>query len=524
VTRTILASLATCLALTAVPRAASAAIDCKSAYRDPTISYDEFRRRWERECRPAGIALAALTVRQAMVRMSDASFANVPTWSDADILAQFDAIRDRRYLNDSVHPVGDPRRITWMYPDDGCWARADQFAHLAGDAGKPKPHKLFAFGALRVITPNAESGSVPWFFHVVPVVKNPAGDPIVLDPSVEPCRPLYWRDWLALMTDNINNFDLGPAAGWGVTVGDSNAYRVESPVTGGPSMRVDSLADARSYLNEEWDRQGLLDRDPLVVLGGGPPWAGKACITTFAVNTSVSIPGNGTASAIAKCPRYATLAVGGGGGPQDANVLPTKFARNGNGWEVAARNRSSSPSSLWSEVTCLQRPGLSASVVTVTGPKVTIARTASNSSTATCSSSDRLVSGGFLTTVSGSPASAMTIFSLGRTTSTSGSWRAQAQNNASGSRDLTAYAYCLRNVSTTVTQVTDTFAGFHGEVAAYCPGGQLVTGGGYSFPRTSSYSMESLVNNLDGSFGVFTNPPADGDLNVKSNAECMTVP
>jgi hypothetical protein len=89
---------------------------------------------------------------------------------------------------------------------------------------------------------------------------------------------------------------------------------------------------------------------------------------------------------------------------------------------------------------------------------------------------------------------------------------------------LASLATCLLGFSTSVSQWTDTFQGDHGEVAAYCPGGQLVTGGGFSFPRTSSYTLEGLYNNGDGSFGLYTTPPANGDPNVKTNVECMTVP
>ena len=523
--RTTLAVLATCLALAAKATDASAAInDCNSATRDPNRPYADHLREWKQACRPQGIALAAATVFDSMVTMSSASFSNVPTWSDADILSYFDSLRDRRYLVGTQNP-GVQRRISWMWPDDGCFTRAEQFVGLAGDAGKTRPYKLFAFGGLRVYTSNAALGVIDWGYHVVPIVKNTAGDPIVLDPAIEPCRPLYWKDWLALMTDNLSDFDLGTANGWGVTVGDSNAYVPSSMVTGEPSHRAESLNGQQNfYLNEEWRRQAELGRDPNVILGASPIWGGKACITSFTVGNSVNVPGNGSASSIAKCPRYATLAVGGGVAPDSPDVLITKSARNGNGWEFAARNRSSSASGIWSEVTCLQRPGRTASIGTVTSGKVAIAKGSNNGTTATCPSGEKLVGGGFLTTVGGSPSSIMKVYSSARTTGTSNSWRVSAQNNSSGSRDLTSYAYCLRNVNTTATQVTDTSAGFDGEVGAYCPSGQIVLGGGFSFPRTSSYSLSSMWNGQEGSFWIYTSPPAFGDTNVKANVECMTKP
>lgn len=51
-----------------------------------------------------------------------------------------------------------------------------------------------------------------------------------------------------------------------------------------------------------------------------------------------------------------------------------------------------------------------------------------------------------------------------------------------------------------------------------------MTGGGFSFPRTSSYALEGMYNNGDGSWALYTSPPAEGDPNVKTNVRCMTVP
>jgi hypothetical protein len=521
VKRTTLALLASCLALLANAGAASAAIDCNSPYRDPGKSLSQFMREYREACSPH-IALAAPNVADSKVRMSSASFSNVPTWSDADILGQFNAIRDRRYMFGTSAPSVQ-RRISWMYPDDGCYTRAEQIVGQAGDAGKARPYKLFAFGSLRVYTPNTASGLITWWYHVVPIVKNGAGEVIVLDPSIETCRPLRWKDWLALMTDNLSNFDLGGE--WGVTVADPNAYVPGSLVTGEPSHRTESLNSQQGgFLNLEWNRQVSLGRDPNVVLAASPPWGNKACVTSFTQGNRVNVPGNSSATSLAKCP-YGTLAVGGGLAPDTSSVLVTRSARNGNGWEVVARNRSSSTSALWSEVTCLQGAGSSASITTVTGSKVTIARNAFNSTTATCSSG-QLVGGGFLTTVGGSPSSIMKIYLNGRTASTGQSWRISGFNTSSGSRDLTSYAYCLRNVSTSVSQADGVLTSFEEGVSyAWCPGDHITLGGGFTMPRTASYSAASMWNNQDGAFGVWFDPaPAGGDPNARAYAECMTKP
>jgi hypothetical protein len=75
---------------------------------------------------PAPLA-AVQSAYEARSGVASLNFTNVPTWSDADIKAQFAAIRDKRYSPDSLDPSPNPRRITWMYPNDGCFDRAEQF-------------------------------------------------------------------------------------------------------------------------------------------------------------------------------------------------------------------------------------------------------------------------------------------------------------------------------------------------------------------------------------------------------------
>src|SRR3569623_3207375 len=153
---------------------------------------------------------AAQSVFAARNTVASLNFSNVPTWTDADILAQFASTRDKRYITDSFDASPNPRRITWMYPQDGCFDRAEQVDDLVAQAGKVRPYKLFAFGNspfLRAYTNNDSSGVVSWTFHVVPIVKNSAGQPIVFDAALSPCRPLPYKDWLALLVDSMSSYD-----------------------------------------------------------------------------------------------------------------------------------------------------------------------------------------------------------------------------------------------------------------------------------------------------------------------------
>lgn len=273
--------LATATAAMAAP---APGVDCLDPRRDPAIDHREYAEACSgRGLRSMGpeMALAGGTVVDAKTDLAtaEAYLAEAPTWTDAQILAQFAATRDARYLYDYDTP-DFVRRLSWLYPDDGCYARAEQVSEMAEDAGLVKPYKLFAFSSLNVATPNHPDGSVSWWYHVVPVVKNTAGEPIVLDAAISPCGPLKWKDWLATMVDDITVFN-DVQGGNGVTVADDAAFYPGSLVEDDPNG---SGADPTTYelwslealqfglLDAEWYRQGELSRDAATWLGASSPW------------------------------------------------------------------------------------------------------------------------------------------------------------------------------------------------------------------------------------------------------------
>jgi hypothetical protein len=145
-------------------------------------------------------------------------------------------------------------------------------------AGKARPHKLFEFGPLRVDTDNASSGRIGWWYHVVPVVKNGSGEPIVFDAAVSPCKPLPYLKWLALMVDDMAAYD-DLENDHGVALGDSWSYAPFSLSSGEPSHSSESLDTLQgTFLCSEWSRQTEFGRDPNLVLGATPPWSGSGCL------------------------------------------------------------------------------------------------------------------------------------------------------------------------------------------------------------------------------------------------------
>ena len=263
--------------------------NCKSAVRDLSIPLDEYLE----ACMPnylerlmtadASIVDSGGPVASNAVLMSNVDFTGVPQWTDEQIMAQFTATRDLRYMYDGGVPVPDEeRRISWLYPDDGCFARAEQVVGLVDDAGLEKPYKLWAFDLrwslrLHVDTDNDPDGYVDWNWHVVPLVKNSAGEPVVLDAALSPCEPLPWQDWLALMVDDVNKFD-DDSEDFKVAVSDYNAYLpnddVLDNVPGHAVHRPESLDDEELYyLGAEWYRQVTeLSRNADEMFGDNPVW------------------------------------------------------------------------------------------------------------------------------------------------------------------------------------------------------------------------------------------------------------
>lgn len=214
-------------------------------------------------------AAAALTVVESQVAATSANLSNVPAWSNSTIRAQFRKQRDTRfmYMKDDSSFL---RRPSWLYPDDGCYARAELVSSGAGSDGLVKPKKLFSFprnvAQLIVETDNHVDGFVPWLYHVVPVVKSSStGTVYVLDPAIDPSQPLQWQSWLLRQVPALSNAN--------VSLADANAYFPDSPVSGGANRRPEALdVQQQWFLWLEGDRQNELGRVPDEVLGEKPPW------------------------------------------------------------------------------------------------------------------------------------------------------------------------------------------------------------------------------------------------------------
>lgn len=208
---------------------------------------------------------------------------SVVTWpSYKKIKKSFKKIRDNRYFNDE-YVTNFGRRISWLYPDDGCYSRIaavikDFFGPISNMANiYPRPSKVFAFGNLCVNTKNTTSGSASWWYHVAPIVRDAkTNKTYVLDPSVNPAAPTPIEVWMQLLSAKTGGCAKYPGSvstfnicnGYGLAPNEPCAYTRDVSF----ETEIRSMMLQRYFHRMERDRQVELGRDPNKVLGDSPPW------------------------------------------------------------------------------------------------------------------------------------------------------------------------------------------------------------------------------------------------------------
>ena len=351
-------------------------------------------------------------------------------------------------------------------------------------------------------------------------MKNSAGEPIVFDAALSPCRPLPWKEWLLLMASDLSFYD-NLAAHNGITVADSNAYIPYSLVTGEPNHAADSLQDqTTSKLPAEWYRQETeMGRDPNVVLGNSPPWSGFACVTAAIRQTSTTVGANTSKTVTSTCP-FATLAAGGGYGIDSTGVNVSKTARSGNGWQVVFKNNTGSTKNVAVSANCLTGAPANASVTTVSNTVSAVQPGSSATASAACASGT-LIGGGYSTTQGST--SVMRVYKNGRSSSSGSSWQASVNNTTFSAKDITAYGYCLANTSFTFNRTSTSID--NGGVAFTMCSPNTVLGGGHSFPSGSNYTVTQMYPFGSQIFITNMSPiPPNGDANALGYAECLAHP
>lgn len=236
-----------------------------SARRAPRESYKEAAENFQRTRtnRPGPLYLSD-SVFDARIPLAKTKLSDIPEWSSRDDIERiFRLIRDLRFLRDPEH-ASFPRRLPWMFPDDGCFARAEMAARLLVQYGQPTPAKIFAFGDLVATSSNSPTGSVEWWYHVV-IGYRVGKDVIVFDPSIEPKKPLLFDEWLTRMNPNGDPIE--------ISLCNEKAFDPDSNCDGDYKVSESRLtAIQEPFLIEEWHRMVQLNRNPEEVLGRSPPW------------------------------------------------------------------------------------------------------------------------------------------------------------------------------------------------------------------------------------------------------------
>jgi len=248
----------------------------ESPYRDPNISYKLYK--W-------GAANSYLAERSSNVYgksakqmaklYNPAQIPIVTEWnSEEELQSLFERVRDFRFTT-TRHDPGFLRRISWLYPDDGCYMRAAIANYnLHYYFGVTIPNKVFAFGDLTVKTPNTRTGATSWWYHVAPIVQV-KGQFYVLDAAIEPRYPLKLQDWLSRMSGGQPNRLEVAVCGSGTYMPADDCSQI--------SDRIEQRAhgDQPYFFELEWERLEELGRDPRKELGDEPPWLsscqGAAC-------------------------------------------------------------------------------------------------------------------------------------------------------------------------------------------------------------------------------------------------------
>ncbi|MBO9666741.1 MAG: hypothetical protein J7501_07985, partial [Bdellovibrio sp.] len=159
-----------------------------------------------------------------------------------DLENQFKFVRDTRFLQ--TDDPNFPRRLTWLYPDDGCFARAELAAENLIKNHFPSPKKVFAFGELSVDTKNSPAGSVHWWYHVA-VIYRVGSQPYVLDPAINPKQPMKISEWDAAIGGTHTKVN------YAICSKDTFDPDQEC-LNPSPMSEATAESEQRNYLPDEW--------------------------------------------------------------------------------------------------------------------------------------------------------------------------------------------------------------------------------------------------------------------------------
>jgi hypothetical protein len=177
----------------------------------------------------------------------------------------FKTLRDAQPLVDSS---GRGRRATWLYPDDGCYARSAIAQKTLEAEAQGQFQQIFLFGNLVLKTKNHPHGKVQWWYHVAPVIHTSFGV-YVMDPALDALQPMRINAWIDRLMSNRKDGK--------VSLCSAATFSPDSYCTSADAIEYDRAVteELDVYLDLEWERLEDLGRNPNKELGEDPPWASR---------------------------------------------------------------------------------------------------------------------------------------------------------------------------------------------------------------------------------------------------------
>ena len=160
-------------------------------------------------------------------------------------------------LHDNPNPGDFLRRGPWLYPANGCYAKAAHVSFLAKQKGLSQPGKIYVYGDLEFDSPFAKNGHrVYWRYHMAAAYLF-NGQVFIVDPGMSQ-SVLTEQQWLNLISPSPQNVR--------VKYCDENSYSPLSSCVGGRGNGA-NLSHVRGVLRDEWSNLRRLGYDPYVLLG-----------------------------------------------------------------------------------------------------------------------------------------------------------------------------------------------------------------------------------------------------------------
>ncbi|MBL6991295.1 MAG: hypothetical protein ISR65_16035 [Bacteriovoracaceae bacterium] len=208
--------------------------------------------------------LAIPSAENVSVSFSQLDLAKVSKLDDFKKLEEmFYYMRDHRFMTTKKRP-NFLRRISWLYPDDGCHVRAEMAALKLAASFSQRPQKIFIFGELDLKTSFSPRGKVSWWYHVALIVKV-KDEMWIIDPAVDMHSPITLGQWITLINRKSRRVKFSICSSYTYTPYHRCNTKVEEPYS-----RV--LFLQKRFLKKEWKRISTLNQTPSEVLGDLPPW------------------------------------------------------------------------------------------------------------------------------------------------------------------------------------------------------------------------------------------------------------